>query len=105
LQIAAPYNLLIGVPDAKTSPKGMGYFQCSIAIVQEQTGIVSYAMHGIKMLKSVHRMKTLEAQGMEMNHCLMLIQAYNRVYKKRNINLNKTYVNCLYLNHLNMITA
>jgi hypothetical protein len=72
------YNyLLIGVPDAKTSPKGMGFFQCSITIVQEQTGIVSYAMHGMKMLKSVHKMKTLEAQDMVMSQYLMLIQAYS----------------------------
>jgi hypothetical protein len=83
----------------------MGFFQCSITIVQEQTGIVSYAMHGMKMLKFAHKMKTLEAQGMVMSQYLMLIQAYSYVYKKIIINLNQTYVNCLYLNHINMITA
>jgi hypothetical protein len=55
----------------------MRYFQCSMAIVQEQTGIMSYAMPGIKMLKFAHKMKILEAQGMVMNHYLTLIQGYS----------------------------
>ncbi len=66
---------------------------------------VTCVIVGMRMLKSVCKMKTLEAQDMVMNRYLMLIQAYSYVYKKFFTNLNQTYVNCLYLSRLNMIPA
>jgi hypothetical protein len=57
------------------------------------------------MLKSVCKMKILEVRGTVMNHYLMQIRAYSYVNKNIFTNLNQTYVNCLYLTHLNMIPA
>lgn len=40
--------------------------------------IVNYVMPGMMNWRYVHRMKTLEEQGMVMNHCLMLTLGYNQ---------------------------